>query len=167
MTEQLAQAAVHKLEARGQKAAFAESCTGGWLAKLITDTPGASAVFDCGIVSYSNDITHRRLGVPEDLLERFGAVSEPVARSMAQGVRRTAGSDYGIGVTGVAGPGGGTEYHPVGTCYIGIAAPGGTQVKRVDTGYAGAGCRSRTRSRFVQEALELLIHTLEKEDAHV
>lgn len=93
------------LKARGVTFAAAESCTGGLIAKRITDVPGASGVFMGGIVSYTNIVKHRILGVPADMLEEYGAVSAPVARAMAEGARKATTADCAVSVTGVAGPG--------------------------------------------------------------
>ena len=106
---------------RGYSLATAESCTGGLLAGRITEVPGSSEYFLEGVVTYSNEAKMRMLDVPADMLEEHGAVSEPVACAMAAGVRKLAGSTFGIGVTGVAGPGGGTEEKPVGLVYIALA----------------------------------------------
>ncbi|HEX9971039.1 MAG TPA: CinA family protein [bacterium] len=104
--------------------ATAESCTGGLIAKLITDIPGSSEVFVGGIVSYSNDMKEKWLGVSHETLEKFGAVSEKTVSEMLDGILKQTGSDLGIAVSGIAGPGGGTLEKPVGTVYIGIAFHG-------------------------------------------
>src|SRR5918992_4546264 len=109
------------LTKRGATLALAESCTGGLLAKRLTDGAGSSAFFKEGLVTYSNEAKERLLGVPNKLLVEHGAVSEPVAKAMAEGVRKTAGTDYGLSVTGVAGPDGGTEEKPVGLVFVGIS----------------------------------------------
>ena len=109
---------VSKLRERGLKIALAESCTGGLLAKLLTDVPGASCVFDCGIVSYSNDIKHSVLGVETATLERFGAVSEQTVIEMARGVLNLSGADIGVAVSGIAGPGNEGTSKPAGLIYI-------------------------------------------------
>lgn len=98
--------------------ASAESCTGGMFAASITDIPGISAVFDRGIVTYSNRAKMEELGVKEETLAEHGAVSRETAEEMAQGIRRVAGTDIGVSVTGVAGPGGGTDKKPVGLVYV-------------------------------------------------
>lgn len=103
--------------------AVAESCTGGRASSLITSVPGASAWFLEGLVTYSNDAKMCRLGVHEQLLRDHGAVSEPVARAMAEGARRTAGADCGLALTGIAGPSGGTEDKPVGTVHVALVTP--------------------------------------------
>ncbi len=118
---------VHNLlTERGQTLATAESCTGGTIAARFTAMPGASAYFRCGVVSYSNEAKIGLLGVDPAALERFGAVSEQVARQMAEGVRRAAGSDYAVATTGIAGPAGGSAGKPVGTVWIAVAGPRGT-----------------------------------------
>lgn len=105
----------------------AESCTGGLVANLLTDIPGSSAYFNRGVVTYSNEAKVEILGVSGGDLEKYGAVSAPVAEQMAEGVRKLSGTDIGIGISGVAGPGGGTEEKPVGTVFIGFSSgKGGT-----------------------------------------
>lgn len=108
------------LKRRGCTVATAESCTGGGIAKRITDSAGASSVFDGGIVSYANRIKHELLGVREETLARFGAVSQQTAEEMCRGVTETVQADLGISATGVAGPGGGTPEKPVGTVFVGL-----------------------------------------------
>lgn len=110
--------------------ALAESCTGGYIANRITNIPGASAVFLGGLVTYSNEAKQTFLGVRPETLAQHGAVSEPVAREMVEGVRARTQADYAIAVTGIAGPGGGSEEKPVGTVYISFATPARTEVKR-------------------------------------
>jgi len=112
----------------GRTLAIAESCTGGMIAARCTDVPGSSAWFLEGAVVYDNAAKTRRLGLPEALLAEHGAVSEPVAVAMAEGMRRTAGVDFALAVTGIAGPTGGTPDKPVGTVYLALAAAEGTQV---------------------------------------
>lgn len=116
------------LKERGMTLAAAESCTGGWFAKRVVDIPGASAVFFGGVVSYTNEIKEKILGVARVTLEQYTAVSAPVAAAMAEGVRAKFESDIGVSVTGLAGPGGGTEEIPVGRVFIGIATTKGTEV---------------------------------------
>ncbi len=115
------EAVIEKLKEKHMKVATAESCTGGLIAKRITDVPGASEVFDCGIISYANEIKHRVLGVSEDDLNKYGAVSEPVARQMAQGALKVSGADIAVSVTGIAGPDSDSTNKPVGLVYIGLA----------------------------------------------
>jgi nicotinamide-nucleotide amidase len=112
------------LQEKGLLLAVAESCTGGLIADRLTDLPGASAFLERGAVTYSNAAKTALLGVPEEVIRRHGAVSAETARLMAMGIRRTAGTDLGLAVTGIAGPGGGTEAKPVGTLYVGLAAGG-------------------------------------------
>lgn len=100
------------------KIATAESCTGGLLASRLTDIPGVSEVFEMGIVSYSNRIKNEFLGVKSENLEKYGAVSEAVAKEMSKGVAKKASADIGVGITGIAGPGGGTKEKPVGTVWL-------------------------------------------------
>ena len=126
----LAQVVGRQLAASGSTVAVAESCTGGLLGKLITDVPGASRYFLRGWITYSNEAKTEELGVPGDLIEKHGAVSEQVARAMAQGARRRAGTTHAIAITGIAGPEGGTEQKPVGLVYISVDSPGGTETLR-------------------------------------
>ncbi len=117
------------LTERGATLATAESCTGGLVAKLCTDRPGSSQFFAEGAVTYSNAAKTRQLGVPAELMASHGAVSEPVARAMAEGIRGASGATFGVAITGVAGPGGGSEAKPVGTIHFALAGPDGTQHK--------------------------------------
>ena len=109
---------VDSLARLGKTVATAESCTGGWIAKALTDIPGSSAVIGYGIVSYSNDAKSSLLGVSKDTLLSFGAVSEPVVKEMAAGVRQVSGADFSVAVSGIAGPDGGTDDKPVGTVWF-------------------------------------------------
>jgi nicotinamide-nucleotide amidase len=150
--DELPELVVARLAERGERVALAESCTGGLLAELLTDVPGASAVLDLGVVAYANAMKERVLGVDGALLAAHGAVSEPVARAMAEGARRTAGATWGIGITGIAGPSGGTAEKPVGTVHLALAGPAGTEaVARL---YRGERTRIRRQAAF--EALNLL-----------
>jgi PncC family amidohydrolase len=141
---------VKLLTEKNKKIATAESCTGGMIAQMITSVAGASAVFDCGIVSYSNDIKKSILGVRAQTLEQYGAVSEKTAFEMAQGVLRLSGADYALSVTGIAGPGGGSKEKPVGTVYVGVAHPAGTEVFL----FHFSGSRDEIRRQTAQAALE-------------
>jgi nicotinamide-nucleotide amidase len=133
--------------------ATAESCTGGLVAERLTRIAGSSDYFPGGVVTYSNGEKTRLLGVPPELLVEHGAVSEPVARAMAEGARRTFGTDYGVGVTGIAGPGGGSEGKPVGTVHIAVVGPGGRAAHRR---FRFPGDRERVRWFASQLALEIL-----------
>ncbi len=121
----LEQAVLAELESARMTLAVAESCTGGLLSARLTDVPGASAVFRGGVVSYSNQAKEDLVGVPHALLLEHGAVSEPTARAMADGVRSAFSSDWGIGITGIAGPSGGTADKPVGLVHWAVAGPSG------------------------------------------
>ncbi|MDO8462579.1 MAG: competence/damage-inducible protein A [Deltaproteobacteria bacterium] len=117
------------LAAKKKTVAVAESCTGGFLASLITDVPGSSNYFERGVVSYSNESKSDLLKVPPALIQTFGAVSSEVASAMAIGIRKSSGATYGIGITGIAGPEGGSAEKPVGTVFIGLSTPEGTETK--------------------------------------
>jgi nicotinamide-nucleotide amidase len=140
------------LEARGLTLATAESCTGGLIAAALTAIPGSSAVVTRGFVTYSNEAKRDMLGVPWDVLEGYGAVSESVARRMAEGALAASGAALAVSCTGIAGPGGATPGKPVGLVFIGAAARGGTTqvLRRV---YAGD--RTAVRAATVAEALAL------------
>ncbi len=142
------------LRRAGATLTAAESCTGGLFAQRITSVPGSSDYFLGGAVTYSNELKVRLVGVPLELLAEHGAVSEPVARAMAQGVRRALGSDYGVGITGVAGPGGGSEEKPVGTVHIAVAGPAEDDVHHRKLRLPGD--RERVRRFSAQLALEML-----------
>lgn len=150
--ETLAEVVGKELARTSKTLAVAESCTGGLLATLITDIPGASRYFTYGWVTYSNEAKSRELGVPAEMIAEYGAVSEPVARAMAQGTRRQAGTDYALAITGIAGPGGGTEQKPVGLVYIAVDNRDSTDTSR----YVFSLDRSSVRVRAAQTALNLL-----------
>ncbi|HEY3417423.1 MAG TPA: competence/damage-inducible protein A, partial [Armatimonadota bacterium] len=141
------------LKERGLTLAVAESCTGGLLGGRITNVAGSSEYFPGGVISYSNALKEMMLDVPAETLNTHGAVSEETARAMAQGIARATGSHYGISVTGVAGPGGGTEEKPVGLVYIGIADRKGKSLVQRNSMW---GDRATIRNRSVQQALVLL-----------
>jgi nicotinamide-nucleotide amidase len=140
------------LAARKKTLALAESCTGGAIAHRLTNVPGASAVLLAGLVTYSNEAKQRFLGVRAETLKEHGAVSEPVAREMAEGAVRQTGADYAISVTGIAGPSGGTPDKPVGTVFIGLAAKDGVEVVKNFNPYD----RETFKQITAQQAMELL-----------
>lgn len=156
--ESLEQVVSAALLERGLTLSAAESCTGGLIAKRMTDLPGASKVFRGGVVSYTNGVKSGILGVPEALLEEQGAVSEPVARAMAEGCRRVCGSDLAVSVTGVAGPESDDRGNEVGTVYIALASDQGTICRKLSCG-KGRG-RERVRSAAAQNAFDMLRRTL-------
>lgn len=129
MKESLPQRVATLLTGRGKTLALAESCTGGWISNELTHLPGASRYFLGGVCVYSNASKESLLGVPRETLDHFGSVSEETSRAMAEGVRDLFYSDYAISVTGIAGPAGGTKEKPVGTAFVGLAGPRGTDVK--------------------------------------
>ena len=144
------------LTARGEKLAVAESCTGGTIAAKFTAMAGASAYFMAGVVSYSNEAKHDILGVSWDSLNAYGAVSEQVAREMAEGVRRVSKADYAIATTGIAGPGGGSKEKPVGTVWMAVATPTKTIAVMRNSGTD----RSQIISRASAYAIEMLYNEL-------
>ena len=133
-SENIEQRVVELLKENKMTVATAESCTAGYIPKRLTDIPGASEVFGCGIISYSNEIKQQLLGVKKETLDRFGAVSEQTAREMAAGVRRVSGADIGISVTGIAGPGSDGTDKPVGLCFIALDAEDMQACEKVETG---------------------------------
>ncbi len=142
---------------RGLTLATAESCTGGLVAHLVTENPGSSGYLRGGIVAYSDEVKRAQLGVPSEVLAAHGAVSAQVAVAMAEGVRDRFGTDLGVGVTGVAGPDGGTEAKPVGLVYVAVAAPGPTAVRR----FLWDGDRTTNKRESAREALEMLLAAVE------
>jgi nicotinamide-nucleotide amidase len=146
-----------RLRARGATLSVAESCTGGLAAERITSVPGSSDYFVGGFLVYTNRMKTELLGVDAALLQAHGAVSEPVAEAMARGARSRTGSTFGLSITGVAGPGGGTEAKPVGTVIIGVARPDSCRAQRMRF----LGDRARVRALAAQTALDLLRKDLE------
>ena len=132
--------------------AIAESCTGGLLGHLITQTPGCSDYFLGGVISYDNRIKRSLLGVSQSTLKRFGAVSPQAAREMAQGVCKRFRADIGIGITGIAGPDGGSQEKPIGLVYIALASGKKTTVKK----FRFRGGRSRVKQQAAEKALRFL-----------
>lgn len=149
---------------RGWRVAVAESCTGGLLTSRLTDVPGSSSYVERAVVCYSNQAKTDLAGVPAALIAEHGAVSEPVARAMAEGIRTRSATDVGIGVTGVAGPGGGTPDKPVGTVALAVALPGDTRVRTVRL----VGTREQIKFQGAQAGMNLLrLMLLSSRDAAV
>jgi len=148
-----------ELRAQGRTLAVAESCTGGLLANSFTDVCGASKFFQGGIVSYSNDSKMLLLDCPECLLSQHGAVSAECAVAMATGVAEQLGSDYGVAITGFAGPTGGVGENPVGTIYVGMHAPGGDWSRKLT--YPGPRCT--VKERAVTAAIDWLRREIMRE----
>lgn len=144
------------LKTRGWRLATAESCTGGWVAEVVTATAGSSDWFDCGWVSYSNTAKQRLLGVPAELIAAHGAVSEPVVIAMAQGALERSAADVAIAISGIAGPGGGTPTKPVGTVCFAWAWRNADGAHRVSTRHFD-GDREAVRLQAVQTALQGLL----------
>lgn len=153
--ENLEEVVVTELGKRGLHLACAESCTGGLLSSRITDIPGASAVFHMGAVTYANEIKTMLLGVPEETLRQYGAVSEQTARAMAEGVRKASGSELGVAITGIAGPDGGTAEKPVGLVYLALCDGKQTYVRKMPGGNARKG-RSYLRFLAASNALDMV-----------
>ncbi|NEU11914.1 CinA family protein [Methylobacterium sp. BTF04] len=149
-----AEAVIAAYTAAGLRIATAESCTGGLVAGLLTAVPGSSAVVERGFVTYSNDAKAEAIGVPPDLIARHGAVSEPVARAMADGALAHSRADVAVAITGIAGPGGGTADKPVGLVHFGLATKNGPVGHR-EARYGDLG-RAEIRRRAVADALGLL-----------
>jgi nicotinamide-nucleotide amidase len=147
----------HKLRAAERRIVTAESCTGGWLAKALTDIPGSSEWFECGYVTYSNAAKMRDLGVAGGTLESFGAVSEQVVREMAEGALRVAHASVALALSGIAGPDGGTPTKPVGTVWFCAAARQGAATDVIAEEQLFGGDRAFVRSRSVQHALRLIL----------
>lgn len=144
---------VQTLTRQGQTLATAESCTGGLVSKRITDVPGASAVFTFGACTYSNEMKQKLLGVKAQTLAAHGAVSSQTAAEMAFGIAAFAGADYGVGITGIAGPDGGTPTHPVGLVYVGACHNGRVAIKKLQVGGRG---RQLVRVHAAQHALDMV-----------
>jgi nicotinamide-nucleotide amidase len=150
---------IEQLTRRNQTLTVAESCTGGYLAHLLTNVPGASAVFLAGLVTYSNRAKEKFLGVSAATLAQHGAVSEAVAREMAEGACRASQSDYAIAVTGIAGPAGGTADKPVGIVFIAVSSKNKTHVLKK----SNSGDRLAFKKATAQQALEELLARLREE----
>ena len=159
MTEAPARALLDAARARGLMIALAESCTGGMVAAALTDVAGSSAVVERGFVTYSNAAKRDLLGVPAELIGRHGAVSEPVARAMAEGARAASPADLAVAVTGVAGPGGGTPEKPVGLVWFATAMRG-AETRSTERRFDDLGRRA-VRLEATRTALQLLLERLD------
>ncbi|WP_028009588.1 CinA family protein [Solimonas flava] len=157
MSDRLVERIAAALLARGEWLATAESCTGGLIAKLLTDLPGSSGWFERGLVTYSNLAKMELLGVPDAVLAEHGAVSDECARAMARGVLRAAPVDWGIAVTGIAGPGGGSDDKPVGTVWIAWSRRGHAPDAHR---FFFEGGRDSVREQTAQAALEGLLYRI-------
>ena len=155
-------------DGRGEYVAVAESATGGLVGSLVTDVPGASDFFDRSVVTYTYDSKMEELCVSREALDEHGAVSAPVARGMARGVRDKAGATWGVATTGIAGPTGGTAQNPVGTVYVGVAYAGdwGTETSYCDVErYVFDGDRRANKREFAEAALRKLVEEARSVDA--
>lgn len=159
LTDNIEETVAKVLLVRQGTVATAESCTAGLVGKRLTNLPGSSAYFMGGILSYSNDVKARLLEVPEEMLVEYGAVSEQVAKAMAEGTRRSVGTTYGISITGIAGPGGGTAEKPVGLVWFGVSGPNGTRAFRNDF----IGNRESIRQSAAEYALHCLLVYMQEE----
>ncbi len=160
-TQQMVEKLAQNLLRRGEKLCTAESCTGGLIAKTLTDLAGSSDWFDRGFVTYSNEAKTDMLSVPAQLIDRYGAVSETVASAMLNGALQHSPAEYAIAVTGVAGPGGGSEEKPVGTVWIGV---GSENYQRLDR-YVFPGDREAVRLSTLTTTLETLVGILSVESS--
>ncbi|MBO5897219.1 MAG: CinA family protein [Clostridia bacterium] len=146
---------INKIKAEGHTLALAESCTGGWLSKIVTDVSGASAVYKGGICSYSNEVKMSLLGVKEETLAQHGAVSEQTARQMAEGVKKALNTDIGVGITGIAGPTSDNTSKPVGLIYVAVAYRDSITVTELRNTFTD-NVRTNNRTSAVDTALNLL-----------
>ena len=153
-TEELAKQLLDRLKEQGKTLSTAESCTGGGIGHVLTAIPGSSAVYLGGVISYTNGIKERLLGVPHEMLETVGAVSSETAKAMAEGVCKTIGADVGISVTGLAGPDSDGSGKPVGLVYIGASQGQTTLVREA----VFSGDREAVRQQAVEAALQLALH---------
>jgi nicotinamide-nucleotide amidase len=154
---ELAARVAQKLRAAERHLVTAESCTGGWVAKALTDIPGSSQWFECGYVTYSNAAKMRDLKVAEGTLESFGAVSEQTVREMAEGALRVSGANVALAVSGIAGPDGGSPDKPVGTVWFCAAARKGPATDIIAEAQRFDGDRNFVRSQAVHHALRLIL----------
>jgi PncC family amidohydrolase len=145
------------LRKRGLKLATAESCTGGLIGHRITNVPGSSDYYLGGIVAYANEVKIAQLDVPPALLARYGAVSREAVLEMAAGARRSLGADIAVSVSGIAGPGGGTDGKPVGTVWVGLSTPEGAWARR----FSFPGDRRQVKAASAEAALQIVLEYLE------
>ncbi len=148
----LAETVVNALRKKGLTAATAESCTGGLIGSMITSVPGSSEVYGYGFVTYANEAKENLIGVSRETLEKYGAVSGQTAMEMAEGAKKVSGADIAVSVTGIAGPGGGTEEKPVGLVYIGVCDKNGCEAYKFNQ----SGNRGRVRTKSALCALDIL-----------
>lgn len=146
---------IEKIKKKNLTLSVAESCTGGWLSKILTDVSGVSAVYKGGVCSYSNDVKEKILGVKAESLNQFGAVSEQVAREMATGVRNALCTDIGIGITGIAGPLSDNTSKPVGLIYVAMSFGDDVVVKKLTNTFT-ENIRTNNRLSAIENALNLL-----------
>ncbi len=151
-SESLEEVVGRMLRERGLSIATAESCSGGLLSHRLTNIPGSSSYFIMGVTTYANSAKERILGVPRDILDRYGAVSRETADAMAEGIRRISGADIGVSITGIAGPGGGTPEKPVGLVYASLASPGGILSEK----YNFVGSREEIKHRTTNSVLNMI-----------
>ena len=154
--EELALKLGRALHVRGWRLSAAESCTGGWIAKVLTDVAGSSQWFEGGVVAYSNRSKEELLGVPESVLRAHGAASAACAEAMARGIAARAGASCGLANVGIAGPDGGTPSKPVGTVFVGLVVAGESFARRFHCG----GDRAAVKWQATQAALDLLRRSL-------
>ncbi len=154
---ELAEKLGQRMTAKSMKLASAESCTGGWLAKIITDTPGSSVWFSCSVVSYSNEAKQSLLGVSKNTLEKFGAVSAETVREMTEGLFLRTEADVAVSISGVAGPGGGSEDKPVGLVWL---SWGERDKPLFVESFNFEGDRAQVRKESVKQALNCLLDWL-------
>lgn len=158
--QSLAQAVGAVLQERNLLLTAAESCTGGWLAQVVTSIAGSSSWFERGFVTYSNQAKSEMLGVRESTLQRYGAVSEPTVLEMAQGAINNSQAAVSVAISGIAGPGGGTEQKPIGTVCIAWSRRGGTT--QVES-FLFSGDRTEVRRQAVVKALQGVLHIIQEE----
>lgn len=166
LIDKKAENVVQLLVGKGKKIAYAESCTGGLISAAITSVSGSSAVMDMSICTYAISAKEKFIDVPPRIIEKYGVVSAETASAMAEGVRKTAGSDIGVSVTGVAGPTGGTADTPVGTVYVGVSTKDGVKAKLVYTDPSLSGdesAREYIRKSTVLAVLEWAAEVIQTE----